>query len=227
MTTNAGHLSEIAQIQLSSNVKHPEVVQVSRDLFAHKASSYEQTRSRVDNVDNIANAIVNSTSLSKQMHLMDFGSGTGLLLERVAPYVGKITAVDISNSMNEQLEYKRQRLDCELEILEIDLESNEISGRFDGIISSMTMHHVKDVEAIFRKFYALLTDGGFIAIADLDKEDGSFHTEDTGVCHFGFDRKEIENIAMTAGFQQVFIADASVVCKPQGEFSVFLLKATR
>ena len=35
----------------------------------------------------------------------------------------------------------------------------------------------------------MLNDNGVIAIADLDIEDGNFHIEDTGVFHFGFERK--------------------------------------
>lgn len=200
---------------------------MSTDYFAHKASSYDQNRSRVDNVENIANSILKSIRFDRSMHIMDFGSGTGLLLEKVAPYVGKITALDVSNSMNMQLREKRNKLGCEIEILEIDLEKSEIDHRFDGIISSMTMHHIEDVEPMFRKFYSMLKDDGFIAISDLDLEDGSFHTEDTGVFHFGFDRGEFAKLAAKAGFQAIQLSSASVVHKPQGDFPVFLLTALR
>lgn len=202
-------------------------VPVNKDLFAHKASSYEQNKSRVDNVENIANSIIKSVVFQKSMTIMDFGSGTGLLLERVAPLVGKITAVDISNSMNRQLLEKRSRLGCDLEILEIDLENVDLENTYDGIISSMTMHHVKDIDAMFAKFYRMLNAGGFIAISDLDSEDGGFHTEDTGVYHFGFDREAIARCAEKAGFSEVVVTTASVVHKPQGDYSVFLLRAYR
>lgn len=204
-----------------------EVRRMIRDLFAHKARSYEKDRSRVDNVENIANAIIKGSNFNTSMHVMDFGSGTGLLLERVAPYVGKITAVDISNSMNEELKKKRLRFECELEILEVDLEKAQIDGKFDGIVSSMTMHHIKDIDAMFGKFFSLLNEGGFIAISDLDKEDGRFHTEDTGVHHLGFEREALVKIAEVAGFRNISISDASVVHKPQGAFSVFILRANR
>ena len=200
---------------------------MNRDFFAGKASGYEKNKSRVDNVANIANAIISSTKLDASMHLMDFGSGTGLLLERVAPHVRKITAVDVSTSMNEQLDAKRATLGCELEILQIDLEKSDIAHIFDGVISSMTMHHVRDIDAMFRKFYAMLIDGGFIALSDLDSEDGSFHTEDTGVFHSGFNREEIAEIARAAGFKNITVKNASIVHKPQGDFSVFLLTAIR
>ncbi|NTV10773.1 MAG: class I SAM-dependent methyltransferase [Zoogloea sp.] len=200
---------------------------MSKDHFAHKASSFDTNQSRVDNVENIANSILEAVRLDKTMHIMDFGSGTGLLSERIAPHVGKITAVDTSKSMNAQLEEKRGRLGCELEILQVDLEESDIATEFDGVVSSMTLHHIRDIPSIFRKLYSMLGDGGFIALADLDTEDGSFHSEDTGVFHCGFDRAEIMDIAMKAGFRNVGISSASAVLKPQGRFPVFLLTGVR
>lgn len=197
------------------------------DHFAHKAGSYEQDKSRVDNVASIAKSVLDSITLDRSMHIVDFGSGTGLLLEKIAPYVGRITAVDISQSMNLQLNEKRNRLDCEIEILEVDLEKTSVPLQVDGIVSSMTMHHVEDIEAMFGKFYSMVKAGGFIAIADLDTEDGSFHTEDTGVFHHGFERDAFAKAATKAGFQFAMVSSASVVHKPQGNYGVFLLTATR
>ena len=197
------------------------------DRFAEKAGSYEQNQNRVENVANIASAILSAVELKRSMHLMDFGSGTGLLLEKIAPYVGKITAIDVSSAMNKQLQEKIDRLECEVDILEIDLARSSCDLQFDGIISSMAMHHVENIAAMFKKFYSMTKVGGFIAIADLDAEDGSFHTEDTGVFHHGFDRVEIARAASEAGFQSVQTALASVVHKPHGDFGVFLLSAVR
>ena len=73
----------------------------------------------------------------------------------------------------------------------------------------------------------MLHDGGVIAISDLDLEDGSFHTEDTGVYHFGFERDSIVSVANQAGFREVEIIDASVVYKPHGKYPAFLLTAKK
>lgn len=197
------------------------------DHFAHKAGSYEQDPRRADNVQNIANAILGSCALDRSLHLMDFGSGTGLLLEALAPHVGRITAVDVSPSMHAQLRAKQDRLACALDIVEADLEVTDLDQRFDGIVSSMTMHHIRDIDAMFGKFHALLRDGGFVAIADLDREDGSFHSEDTGVYHFGFDRDAFAQCAARAGFREVRVATASVVAKASRDYPVFLLTAVR
>lgn len=145
-----------------------------KDYFEHKAQRYEDEVKRVDNVQNIADAILGRIAYTKTMELMDFGSGTGLLTSKVAPFVKKITAVDMSKAMNEVLSAKRESYPCELDIIELDLSQNEIDRKFDGIVSSMTIHHVEDILALFKKFHAMLHDGGTIALADLDKEMAHF-----------------------------------------------------
>jgi cyclopropane fatty-acyl-phospholipid synthase-like methyltransferase len=200
---------------------------LSKDYFEQKAESYDKDANRVCNVDNIANSILNSFPFNKNMHIMDFGSGTGLLLERVAPFVKKITAVDVSEAMCKQLSEKIKNLGCEVEILQLDLTKTKVNLKFDGIISSMTMHHIEDTQAMFNDFYTMLNDNGVIAISDLDTEDGSFHTEDTGVFHFGFDRKAFQEKAIAARFKNVKIITASIDEKPHGKYPVFLLTGNK
>ena len=53
---------------------------VRKDYFAEKAEDYDGLKARTQNVDNIAQSILEELSFSKEMHIMDFGSGTGLLL---------------------------------------------------------------------------------------------------------------------------------------------------
>ena len=198
---------------------------MTKDYFEHKANDYERVRQRVTNVKNIADAIKKNLPLTSSMHIMDFGSGTGLLLERIAPFVKKITAVDISTSMNRQLEKKLNDIECDLDIIEMDLSTSTLDRTFDGIITSMTMHHVKDIQLMLKTFYSLLNTGGFIAIADLDTEDGSFHSEDTGVFHSGFDRVYFKEITAAAGFHNISTLGASTIKKDQGNYSIFLLSA--
>ena len=199
-------------------------MQPTKDYFSEKSKVYETEPARVDNVTNIADAILNKLTYDKiTTHVMDFGSGTGLLTTKVAPHVRKITTVDISPSMNEQLRSKKDSLPCELTMLEIDLSTAELDETFDGIISSMTIHHVEDTLALFQKFHRLLNSGGTIALADLDTEDGTFHSDDTGVFHFGFDQEEFATLAKKAGFEDVNIEIVSIAKKPYGDYPIFLL----
>jgi len=200
---------------------------MKKDFFQHKADDYEKDNNRVDNVKNIANSILNEINFTKSMEIMDFGSGTGLLLEKIAPYVKKITAIDMSTSMNKKLHDKKDLLPCDLDILEVDLSKSKLDKKFDLIISSMTLHHIEDIEALFCDFYTMLNENGSIALADLDSEDGDFHTKDTGVFHFGFDREEIVQVAKNAGFKNIKITSSSIAYKPHGAYPIFLLTASK
>jgi 2-polyprenyl-3-methyl-5-hydroxy-6-metoxy-1,4-benzoquinol methylase len=195
----------------------------TKDHFAHKAKDYEKETRRVDNVKNIANGILKNINFNKNMHILDFGSGTGLLTSQIAPYVNKITAIDMSQSMNEVLKQKISSYPCELEVLQMDLSEEQPQNNYDCIISSMTIHHVKDIKKLFEIFYNLLKPNGTIALADLEPEDGTFHSTDTGVFHFGFDKNEFLNIAKEAGFKDLQIDTVSVAKKPYGDFPIFLL----
>lgn len=198
-----------------------------KDFFLEKAKNYDKEKKRVDNVTNIANLILKEIEYQKDFSILDFGSGTGLLLSKIAPHVGKITAVDISKSMNEVLKSKQHTIDCTLDIIDIDLSRENLNQKFDGIISSMTIHHVKDIVKLFEKFYNILNENGTIALSDLDKEDGTFHKADTGVFHHGFDRDEFVNIAKSVGFKNLKIQTVGLVEKPYGKYPVFLLTGNR
>jgi len=202
-------------------------MKTKEDLFANKSKSWDMNSKRVQNAKGIAELIVKNIKLDKSMELMDFGAGTGLLSYFVAPYVKKIVAVDNSPSMLLEFEAKCSEFACETEVIEKDLSVESLDRIFDGVISSMTIHHLEDIIALFDKLYSMVKDGGFIAIADLDSEDGSFHSDNTGVHHHGFDREALQRIAENAGFKDVKFDLASTINKPHRSFTVFLLTAVK
>jgi cyclopropane fatty-acyl-phospholipid synthase-like methyltransferase len=198
---------------------------VSDDKFAHKSKSWDMNSRRVKNAKAIADKILKNIKLRNDMTLMDLGAGTGLLTYFVAPHVGKIVAADNSPSMLEVFEEKSPEFACETEVLRVDIEKENVPMRFDGVISSMTIHHIADIPALFSKLHALLEPGGFIAIADLDKEDGTFHSEDTGVHHFGFNRDDLRKTAQQCGFENIAFETVNIIRKPHRDFPVFLMTA--
>jgi len=193
------------------------------DHFAHKSKSWDMNSKRVQNAKGIADLIVKNIKLNRSMELMDFGAGTGLLSYFVSPHVSKISAVDNSPSMLLEFKNKCDEFSCETEIIEKDLSTDLLDRKFDGIISSMTIHHLEDTKALFSKLYTMLNEGGFIAIADLDTEDGSFHSDNAGVFHHGFDRETLEKEAKEVGFREIGFELASTISKPHREFTVFLM----
>jgi len=197
------------------------------DNFAHKSKSWDMNSKRVQNAKGIAEHIIENIKLEPSMKVMDFGAGTGLLSYFIAPYVETIVALDNSPSMLEVFKEKAEEFECKTEVLELDLSQDDLDEKFNGIISSMTIHHLEDTKALFEKFYNMLEKNGFIALADLDTEDSSFHSDNTGVFHYGFKRATLEDIAKEVGFKNIRFELASTIKKPHADFSVFLMLAEK
>ena len=168
------------------------------------------------------------------MNVLDYGCGTGLVTLQLQPYVGSVTGADISRGMLEVLRRKiRESGLANVSAVLIDTDREiPVEGKFNLVVSSMTMHHIQDVETLFRKFHNLLLPGGRLCVADLDAEDGSFHSNTTGVAHFGFDRREVRTMLGNAGFEDIREVTASVIVKDSDsearrEYPVFLMIRTK
>jgi len=196
------------------------------DYFKDKAENWDDGSVRKSTPLAIAEAIKKNFNLNKDMEIMDFGVGTGLLGFEIAKDVKKVFGVDMSPSMLAKLKEKNTP-ELSIEAVEQDIIKEPLNDVFDGIISSMTLHHVEDLEAFFKSIYKNLKEDGFIAIADLEKEDGTFHSDNTGVHHFGFTADELCTIVESIGFKDVTFENITTINKPQKDFEVFLLSAKR
>jgi 2-polyprenyl-3-methyl-5-hydroxy-6-metoxy-1,4-benzoquinol methylase len=91
----------------------------------------------------------------------------------------------------------------------------------------MVLHHVNDYEAIIYTFYSMLNPGGYLAIADLYTEDGSFHGHNVKV-HLGFDPEKLTEILRIAGFKNIEHKTCFEVKRESGvKYPVFLLVAQK
>ena len=197
------------------------------DLFNEKAKDWDANEMRTMLSAAIGSSILEHVSLHEQMRVMDFGAGTGLISSQVAPLVKKIVAVDISEAMLNKLVAKPELQD-KVEIVCQDIIEKPIADNFDLIMSAMSMHHVKDTSKLIQRFSEHLNPGASIALADLDKEDGSFHPEDSeGVFHLGFKRNELQIILEKYGFREVQFVTAHTINKEEKKYPIFLVTATK
>jgi tRNA (cmo5U34)-methyltransferase len=96
------------------------------------------------------------------------------------------------------------------------------------IVASMVLHHVEDVSKMISNLSKLLRNGGWLAIVDLDSDDGEFHRDPTGVVHNGFERIYMERLFADNHLAQVNTTTAykmtrEVKDKGMQEFSIFLI----
>lgn len=197
------------------------------DLFSEKSKDWDTKDVTKGLSAAIGTAIVAQVPLNQDMRVMDFGAGTGLISSQVAPHVNKILAVDISQAMLDKLVSKPE-LDNKVEALCQDIIATPLADKFDLIMSAMAMHHVKDTSKLIQRFAENLSAGGWIALADLDQEDGSFHTNGTeGVFHSGFERSELQALLEQQGFKQIKFITAHTVQKENNEYPIFLVTAIK
>jgi 2-polyprenyl-3-methyl-5-hydroxy-6-metoxy-1,4-benzoquinol methylase len=107
-----------------------------------------------------------------------------------------------------------------------DFDKGELpSGKYHLITSAMTLHHVEKPAPLFQSFKVLMHPGGWVALADLESEDGSFHEDPTGVFHNGFSADELINMLTEAGFSSITVTTATKVVKGGRVYPVFLCTA--
>jgi 2-polyprenyl-3-methyl-5-hydroxy-6-metoxy-1,4-benzoquinol methylase len=166
------------------------------------------------------------------MKAMEFGAGTGILSFLLQDQLSEIMMMDSSGEMVKVMQEKVEKTGLfQLKPLFFDLEAEDYSGdSFDLIFTQMAMHHVGDIGEMVAKFHQLLNRGGWLAIADLYAEDGTFHSPGfTG--HMGFEPEKLVQILSSSGFEQISIRPCYTVKKMIGEqlkdFPVFLLTALK
>jgi ubiquinone/menaquinone biosynthesis C-methylase UbiE len=198
--------------------------------FNKEAATWDDNPQRVAMTRSIADAIITRIPLSKEMDALDYGAGTGLVSLGIQPHVRSITAADSAPAMLERLDDKIRAVGVEnVRTMLLDLENSPGPDlEFDLIVSSMVFHHVEDISGLLLRLYKMLRTGGYIAVADLDPDQGEFHRDRTGVRHNGFDRRHIENLFAENMLTEINSETActlkrEVAGKGEMEFTVFLI----
>jgi len=201
--------------------------------FDLKAAEWDQNPIIWERAEAIANEIKRLIPLKKQMTALEFGAGTGVTSFILKDFLKEITLMDNSTEMVKVMNNKIKTSRVEnLKTLNFNLEQDDFKdAKFDFIFNQMVLHHITDIKNIITKFYNLLNPGGFLAIADLYTEDGSFHGEGFAG-HKGFDPAELSGLLLKSGFQnithhQCFVINKEISVAKTKQFNVFLLIAQR
>jgi ubiquinone/menaquinone biosynthesis C-methylase UbiE len=192
--------------------------------FDDAARTWDQNSIHTERSQAIFSALLKIVPLNKNMKALEYGAGTGILSFLLQEHISEITMIDSSQEMVNVMREKVDKTGAKnLKPLYFDLEHENLATSFDFIYNQMVMHHVRDVNAMLGKFCKLLNPGGYLAIADLYTEDGSFHGLEADV-HKGFDPEKLEETLRSFGLKNVRHETCFEMPRDSGKkYPVFLL----
>jgi tRNA (cmo5U34)-methyltransferase len=196
--------------------------------FDDRARDWDKDKMHMERSAAIAAELEKIISPDHSMNALEYGAGTGILSFLLKDRFSEITLMDSSKEMIkvcvEKTEYFKTK---HIVPLWFDLEHKDFDGKFDIIYNQMVLHHVIDVEHILHKFYSLLNPRGYLAIADLYTEDGSFHGPEVKV-HWGFDPEKLTETLKIIGFINVEYKTCFEVIRESGrKYPIFLFVAQK
>ncbi|RLV94945.1 hypothetical protein JA1_001477 [Spathaspora sp. JA1] len=138
------------------------------------------------------------------MKLLDFACGPGIVTELFVPYLkggakSELYGIDVSSVF---LQYFNKRAslhksaDLDFNSFQYDILDESVQdeldekfgNRFDGIICTISYHHLHNYESITKKLATFLTPGGYLFIIDFyneDVESSTVNVTDPAVQHMG------------------------------------------
>jgi ubiquinone/menaquinone biosynthesis C-methylase UbiE len=195
--------------------------------FDERAWDWDSDPMKVERARTVADAIRSALPLRPGMTALEYGCGTGLLSFCLQTDFASITLADTSQGMLDVLSGKIKAAGAaNMFPIRLDLCADPLpAARYHVLYSLMTLHHVRDTDRLLRAFHAVLEPGGRLALADVDKEDGSFHGLEVMDVHHGFERAALQAQAEAAGFRDVTFSKVYEIPKAGRTYPIFLMQA--
>lgn len=196
--------------------------------FDRAAATWDDNPVRLQLTRAIATAVAAQVPPQAQGVALEYGCGTATLSFLLAGHVGRVVAADTSPGMLAQVRRKLAAAGVSNVIpRQLDLTRGQVPReRYDLILCAMALHHVADAHRLLRTFAALLRPGGWLALADLEREDGSFHGAEH-VPHYGFEPATLTATLAAAGLTDAAWRTVHQVMRNGRTYPVFLLTARR
>jgi len=197
------------------------------NYFDSVAKSWDDNPVKFERAEAMALQIRKIT-FSSNKSVMDFGSGTGLLGIQLRDLFSHVILADASTQMLAVANEKITAAKLEnIETLQVNGLS-ELQGKQSAIVTLMTLHHIYNLNLFFADASEKLEENGMLIIADLYKEDGSFHQHHSIFDgHNGFDVDSLSLLAKNRGFEVISINHFYDFKKGDTVYPLFLFVAQK
>jgi DNA-binding transcriptional ArsR family regulator len=134
--------------------------------------------------------------------VVEIGVGTGILLHPLSLKAPKVVGVDHSPAMMEQALYRcRDEGLAGVELRLGEMGHLPLKDREAGcVLLNMVLHHADQPLPVLKEINRILSPGGTLVIADLQRHEIEWVRERMADLWLGFERRELENWLAVAGF---------------------------
>ena len=177
--------------------------------FKSNAPQWERIRSLHVPEQDVETAIVQLLGSERLGDVLDAGTGTGRMLELLAPHFGRGIGIDDSPEM---LAIARERLarggaaNWQVrrgDVYRLPFPDGDLKSGFDAVIFHQVLHFLDDPQAALREAARVAKPGGRILIADFAPHQLEFLREEHAHRRLGFSEREVQSWFKSAGLKLV------------------------
>ncbi|MGP1458363.1 MAG: methyltransferase [Treponema sp.] len=204
------------------------------NYFDAKSTAWDDDK-KIERAKIVYTRMTDFIKADSKKKLLDFGSGTGLLGFNFIHDFNEVHFADTSQGMLEKVSAKADAAQVEnyktLLLPEDGLNGAQFA-EYKAVVTLLAFHHVENIRAALTVLAAHTEKDGFLAVSDLDIEDGSFHAP-MKVPHNGIDRSEILSFMENSGLEvlcnETVYTDERIIDGAKKEYPIFLIigKKTR
>ena len=178
-----------------------ERARVASEIFRRQGEDWDETRALALPAAAIEQAVM-SLLPAEISRVLDIGTGTGSMLELLAPLVKTGLGVDASRAM---LALARSRLAKpelgHLSVRQADMYSLPLARRFDLVLMHMVLHYAEDPRAALAEATRAMTSGGMLIVVDLGRHARAALADRLAHRWPGFDEAEMAGLLAEAGLE--------------------------
>lgn len=198
--------------------------EAAQSYFANVARDWDRLRSLHVSDDVVEAAVEAAVGEGSPGAMLDLGTGTGRMLERLAPKFGRAVGVDASHAM---LAVARANLEkaglSRVELRQGDIQALPFArGSFDLVVIHQVLHFLEDPARALREAAAMLAPGGRLIVVDFAPHEMEFLRSEHAHRRLGFSRSQIVGWFAEAGLACDLAEEVTAAGGASGQLSVML-----
>jgi SAM-dependent methyltransferase len=203
LTDEAAHAEDLRRLAAVREARAAEAAA----FFKANAAEWERIRALHAPEKDVEAAIQRLVTSAPLDNFLDAGTGTGRMLELLAPSAKRAVGVDVSPEM---LAIARDRIarahlnHCQVRLADAYrlpfANGNALSG-FDAVLFHQVLHYLDDPQAAVIEAARVMRSGGRMVIADFAPHDLEFLRNDFAHRRLGFSDREVQGWFAAAGLK--------------------------